>query len=96
MLIGYKGYILTSLQDMALLRREPVIAALIAINMFSNAGLPPFAGFHGKLYIGIELLRIEAYGLFILIFICSILSCYYYIRFIALIYFAKNEVSRIL
>jgi len=90
-LIGYKGYLLTSLNDMSLLRREPYIAALIALNMFSNAGLPPFAGFHGKLYIGIELLRLEAFGLFLLIFVSSILSCYYYIRFIALIYFTKNE-----
>jgi len=89
-LIGYKGYLLTSLNDMSLLRREPYIAALIALNMFSNAGLPPFAGFMVN-YILVSSLRLEAYGLFILIFVSSILSCYYYIRFIALIYFTKNE-----
>jgi len=89
--IGYKGYVLTSLNDMAFVRSDPLLSALIALNMFSNAGFPPFAGFYGKLYIGLLLLQIKAYGLFILLFVCSVFSCYYYVRFIALIYFGNED-----
>ena len=34
--------------------RKPLLAALLAIFMFSLAGIPPFAGFFGKYYVFIS------------------------------------------
>jgi NADH-quinone oxidoreductase subunit N len=78
--------------------RAPVMAAAMAIFLFSLTGLPPFAGFVGKFYIFAALLRaggkyadwnwfLAAVGV-----INSVIALFYYARLLRAMYFTKVEV----
>jgi NADH-quinone oxidoreductase subunit N len=71
--------------------RKPVLAALLAIIMFSLAGLPPFAGFFGKYYIFIAAVKSNLTWLAILGVISSAISVYFYLRIVVLMYFKSSE-----
>nr|NP_689374.1 NADH dehydrogenase subunit 2 [Chaetosphaeridium globosum]AAM96605.1 NADH dehydrogenase subunit 2 [Chaetosphaeridium globosum] len=68
-------------------RTNPVLAITLAITMFSYAGIPPLAGFCSKFYLFFAAL---GSGLGLLAFIgvvTSVISCFYYIRFVKIMYF---------
>lgn len=71
--------------------RKPLLSALLAIIMFSLAGLPPFAGFFGKYYIFIAAVKSNLTWLAILGVISSAISVYFYLRIIVLMYFKTSE-----
>ena len=61
----------------------------LAMALFSMAGIPPLAGFFGKYYL---LLHAQAQGLYALVIvglITSLVSTYYYLRIIKIIWFDK-------
>ena len=66
---------------------KPFFSICIAITMFSMAGIPPFAGFFGKFYIFLAALKAELFYLAILGVLFSVISAYYYIRIIKVMYF---------
>ena len=72
-------------------KTNPFIAALMAVTMFSLAGLPPFAGFFGKYYIFIAALKSNMTWLAVLGVLSSLISVYFYIRIIIIMYFKNNE-----
>jgi NADH-quinone oxidoreductase subunit N len=51
------------------------------------AGIPPFAGFFGKFYIFIAALEAELFYLAVLGALFSVVSAFYYLRIIKIIYF---------
>ena len=61
--------------------------------MLSMAGIPPFAGFFGKFYIFISALNAELFYLAVLGVISSVISAYYYLRIIKVMYFDDLTVS---
>lgn len=67
--------------------KKPVMAALMALFMFSLSGLPPFAGFFGKYYIFISAVESGLTWLAIIGVISSLISVYFYLRVIVLMYF---------
>lgn len=69
---------------------RPYIAAMLAILLFSMAGIPPLAGFFGKFYIFMAVLEANLYSLAILGVLASVVSAYYYLRIIKLMYFDKQ------
>lgn len=71
--------------------RKPLLSALLAIIMFSLAGLPPFAGFFGKYYIFIAAVKSNLTWLAILGVISSAISIYFYLRIVVLMYFKSSE-----
>ncbi len=71
--------------------RKPLLSALLAIIMFSLAGLPPFAGFFGKYYIFIAAIKSNLTWLAILGVISSAISIYFYLRIVVLMYFKSSE-----
>jgi len=71
--------------------RKPLLSALLAIIMFSLAGLPPFAGFFGKYYIFIAAVKSNLTWLAILGVISSAISVYFYLRIVVLMYFKTSE-----
>lgn len=71
--------------------RKPLLSALLAIIMFSLAGLPPFAGFFGKYYIFIAAVKSNLTWLAILGVISSAISVYFYLRIVVLMYFKSPE-----
>jgi len=68
-------------------KTHPLIAALMAVFMFSLAGIPPFAGFFGKYYLFAATIRADYLWLTIIAVISSIISMYYYIGLIVYMYF---------
>jgi NADH-quinone oxidoreductase subunit N len=67
--------------------RRPVLAALLAMFMFSLTGLPPFAGFVGKYLLFSSAVQSHLTWLAILGVMTSLFSAYYYLRIVVLMYF---------
>jgi len=60
-------------------RRSPFLAAAMLIFLLSLAGVPPLAGFIGKLYIFLAAIEQELYTLLIVGLINIVISLYYYL-----------------
>ncbi len=71
--------------------RNPMLAAMLSIFMFSLAGIPPFAGFFGKYYVFIAAIKAHLTWLAIVGVISSVISVYFYLRIVVLMYFKETE-----
>jgi NADH-quinone oxidoreductase subunit N len=69
-----------------LAKTNPTLAAAMAVFLISLAGLPPLAGFFGKLYIFLAAVREGLYTLAIVAVLASIVGVYYYLRVVWLMY----------
>jgi NADH-quinone oxidoreductase subunit N len=71
---------------------NPLFAFIISIIIFSIAGLPPFGGFYTKYFILLDLINTKSYLIVLFILLLSVISTFYYIRIIKIIFFNKNLV----
>lgn len=71
--------------------RRPAVALLMSIFMFSLAGIPPFAGFFGKYYVFLAAVKANLTWLAIIGVMTSLISVYYYLRLVVLMYFRDGE-----
>jgi NADH-quinone oxidoreductase subunit N len=71
---------------------NPVLAISLTIVLFSMAGIPPLAGFIGKLYIFLAAIESSMYLLAIIGVMTSVIGAVYYIRLIKIMYFEKLRV----
>jgi len=82
------GRMVEGISDLAgLSRNQPMLALALAILMFSMAGIPPLAGFFGKLYIFLAAIESGLYALAIVGVLASVIGAYYYLRIIKVMYF---------
>jgi NADH-quinone oxidoreductase subunit N len=72
--------------------KRPLLAGLMALFMFSLTGIPPFAGFFGKYYVFVGAVEAGYTWLAILGVLMSVVSAYYYLRLVVLMYF-KEQIS---
>lgn len=72
-------------------KSSPVIAALFAIFILSLAGIPPLAGFAGKVLLLTPILKAGLWWLAIIGIINMVISLYYYILLIADMYLHKGS-----
>ncbi len=72
-------------------KTNPVMAFSLAVLMFSSAGIPPFAGFFSKFYILAVVLNNGFYIIAILAVLFSVISAYYYLRVVKVMYFDKPQ-----
>ncbi len=70
---------------------HPMLAALLSVFMFSLAGIPPFAGFFGKYYVFIAAIKADLVWLAIVGVVSSVISVYFYLRVVVLMYFKDPE-----
>ncbi len=83
------------LEDFAgLSAQKPLVAGLMAVFMFSLAGIPPFAGFFGKYYVFLGAIQAGYTWLAILGVLMSVVSAYYYLRLVVLMYFSDTASTR--
>ena len=83
-----QGLLTENIDDLAgLARNHPLMAAAMAIFMFSMAGIPPLAGFFGKLYIFLAAVNEGLYILAIVGVLTSVVGAYYYLRIVKIMYF---------
>ena len=73
-------------------KKKPILSLCIAILMFSLAGIPPFAGFFGKFYIFMAALNSGLIYLAVLGVIASVISAFYYLRIIKIMYFDDSQI----
>ena len=71
--------------------KYPLLAAAMAIFMFSLAGIPPTAGFVGKFYIFSAAVKAGYIGLAIIGVLNSALSVYFYLRVTVMMYMRNPE-----
>jgi NADH-quinone oxidoreductase subunit N len=71
-------------------KRQPFLAAVLAISMLSLAGIPPLAGFFGKYFIFTAVFAKYPW-LVVLAVINSAISIYYYFKVIIAAYFTKED-----
>ena len=82
------GDMYESIDDLAgLSKNNPAMAALMAAFMFSLAGIPWFAGFFGKFYVFMAAIESQLYTLTILGVLASVISAFYYLRIVKIMYF---------
>jgi NADH-quinone oxidoreductase subunit N len=70
--------------------RSPILAALMSLFMFGLAGIPPMAGFFGKYYVFVGAIKADLTWLAILGVLSSVISVYFYLRIVVLIYFKES------
>jgi NADH-quinone oxidoreductase subunit N len=76
------------LGDFILLKKtNPALAISLALILFSIAGIPPLVGFLAKLGVFLSILQVKYYMIALLAILCSVISTFYYIRIIKILYF---------
>lgn len=68
---------------------NPWYAALLAIAMFSMAGLPPTVGFYAKLSVLQSVVQIDLVWLAVIAVLFSVIGLFYYLRIVRVMYFDK-------
>ena len=91
MLLARQGFECDELSDLAgLNQRSPWMAGVMAVFMFSLAGIPPTAGFYAKLSVLQALITTnQAHHLWLAVFavLISLVGAFYYLRVVKLMYF---------
>jgi NADH-quinone oxidoreductase subunit N len=72
-------------------KTNPILAMTMGIILFSNAGIPPLAGFYGKLNIFLAAIENGLYFIAIAGVICSVIGAFYSIRLIKIIWYHKMK-----
>ncbi|MEN8195481.1 MAG: NADH-quinone oxidoreductase subunit NuoN [Pseudomonadota bacterium] len=82
------GDMLESIDDLAgLSKNNPKMGAVMTAFMLSLAGIPWFAGFFGKFYVFMSAIEVGLYTLAILGVLASVISAFYYLRIVKIMYF---------
>jgi len=68
-------------------KNHPMLALSLLIIFFALAGIPPLAGFFAKFYIFMAVIESEMYILAIIGLLTTVISAFYYLRIIKIIYF---------
>ncbi len=68
-------------------RTNPIMAFLLAMIMFSLAGIPPLAGFFAKYYVFVAAVEAELYILAVIGVLASVVGAFYYLRIVKVMYF---------
>ena len=68
-------------------RTQPGLALALGIFMFALAGIPPTAGFFGKLYVFLAAIDANLVGLAVIGVLASVVGAFYYLRIVKVMYF---------
>jgi len=72
---------------------NPSFSLSIGIVFFSMAGLPPLAGFFSKFYVFFSAIESSFYLLALVGLLTSVVSAFYYLRWLKFLYFEKSSLS---
>lgn len=79
------------ISDLAgLSRKSPKMAFALAVFMFSMAGIPPLAGFFGKMYVFIAAVHAGLFVLAVVGVLSSVVACFYYLKVVKVMYFDES------
>jgi NADH-quinone oxidoreductase subunit N len=87
-----QGQYVEAIDDLAgLSKTSPGLAALFAVFMFSMAGIPPLAGFFGKLFVFKAAIEAGLVKLAVTGVLTSVIACFYYLKIIKVMYFDEAK-----
>jgi NADH-quinone oxidoreductase subunit N len=87
-----RGQMVEEIGDLAgLAKSQPLLAYSFVVFLFSMAGIPPFAGFFGKVFVFNAAIDAHLYVLAVIGVVASVISCFYYIRIIKVMCFDPGE-----
>lgn len=93
-MISHQGFEAENLDDLkGLGERDPWLAAMMTMVMFSMAGVPPLVGFMAKLLVLQAIIDIGLVWLALVAVAFSIVGAFYYLRVVKMIYFDKPEID---
>ena len=72
-------------------KNHPLVSLGLLIILFSLAGIPPLAGFFAKFYVFMAVIESGMYTLAIIGLITTVISAFYYIRVIKIMYFDEPK-----
>ena len=72
-------------------KNHPVLSLSFLIILFSLAGIPPLAGFFAKFYVFMSVIEVKMYSLAVIGLVTTVVSAFYYLRIIKVIYFDKPK-----
>jgi NADH-quinone oxidoreductase subunit N len=91
-LCGRQGAEAVSYEDLSGIgRRHPAAALAFSFFLLSLAGVPPSAGFFGKLYVFNAAIEAELYALTVIGLLNSVIGAYYYLRVMVFMYMREPE-----
>ncbi len=74
-------------------KKQPLLAISFLVILFSLAGIPPLAGFFAKFYVFSAVIEQKMYALAIIGLLTTVISAFYYLRIIKIIYFDDSAIS---
>src|SRR5690606_25236683 len=81
MLLSHRGFECEEIADLkGLNRRNPIMAAMLMLAMFSLAGIPPLAGFYAKLAVLQALVGAGHVAVAVVAVLFSLIGAFYYLR----------------
>jgi NADH-quinone oxidoreductase subunit N len=88
------GGMVEEISDLAgLSRTKPGMAFLLAMLLFSLAGIPPLAGFFAKFYVFLAAVDAKLYALAVIGVLTSVVGAYYYLLIVKTMYFDDPQKS---
>ena len=83
-----KGTQVEEIADLSgLARNNKALAFVLAMLMFSLAGIPPLAGFFGKYFVFLAAVKAGLFTLAVIGVVTSVVGAYYYLRIVKIMYF---------
>jgi NADH-quinone oxidoreductase subunit N len=76
-------------------KKQPILAFHLSLLLLSMSGIPPLAGFFAKFFIFKSLINSGFISLSLVLVIASVISCYYYLNIMKVMYFDKASSSKI-
>ena len=93
-LMKIDGRYTEKIEDLSGLSKEkPVFAFSFLILFFSLAGIPPLGGFFAKFFVFMSVIESELYALAIIGLLTTVISAFYYLKVIKIIYFDNNKIK---
>jgi len=87
----YNNLKLNSFKDFTLLKKSNLAVSIsFALVLFSIAGIPPLAGFYGKLFLFTSAVKENFYALAVLAILFTVVTSYYYVRLIKVMFFESE------
>ncbi len=74
-------------------KEKPIFAFSFLILFFSLAGIPPLGGFFAKFFIFMSVIESELYTLAIIGLLTTVISAFYYLKVIKIIYFDEHKIK---
>ena len=86
--LSNQGFAIENLDDLrGLNNRNPWLAFMLLIVMFSMAGIPPSIGFFAKMNVLQALIDVHLTWLSVIALLSALIGAYYYIRIVKIMYF---------